>query len=81
MYIWKTKVIVTVQKKEGENDTDILQRDIDVRIKFLFFKICGTKWFNYGGDDFLISAHGICVHYWENRTEYFKVWTLCLCKV
>lgn len=23
MYIRKTKVIVTVQKKEGENDTDI----------------------------------------------------------
>lgn len=63
MYIRKTKIIVPVQKKEGENDTDILQRDIDVRIKFLFFKICGIKWFNYRGDDFLISAHGICVHY------------------
>lgn len=42
MYFEKKTVIVVVQKK-GENDIEVLWRDPDFGINFLFFRICDIK--------------------------------------
>ena len=43
MYFEKKTVIVIVQKKGGENDIEVLWRDPDFGINFLFFIICDIK--------------------------------------
>lgn len=79
VHLKKKTVIIIVQKKGGEI-LKFYKGILMLELNFCFLEYVMYSKFDYGGAGVLINVQGISVHLWENRTKYFKVWTIIYAK-